>query len=136
MSDACTAWLRGVMTPLVTPLRNGEVDLAAYARLVEQQIASGAHGVVVNGTSGEPTTLTLDERTELVQAAVAAAAGRLPVLAATGSQSLKETLTLSREAVAAGASALLVVTPYYVIPPSGGLSSTTRPWPTLLACQC
>src|SRR5712692_3116466 len=82
--------LRGSYPPLVTPLREGEVDYDTYARLVESQIRGGSHGVVVNGTTGEPTTLTLLERTRLVATAVKAAGGRIPVVAATGSQSLAE----------------------------------------------
>jgi len=121
MDVSDTSWLHGVMTPLVTPLRDNEVDHKTYATLVERQIREGVHGVVVNGTSGEPSTLTMRERTQLVETAVHAAAERVPVLAATGSQSLTETLTLSREAVSAGANALLVVTPYYIIPPQRGL---------------
>src|SRR5690606_6626336 len=75
----------------------------------------------VNGTTAEPSTLTLEERNRLVTLAVQAAAGRVPVVAATGSQSLAETLALTRHAVAAGVDALLIVTPYYIRPPQRGL---------------
>ena len=109
-------FLRGSYTPLVTPFRDGAVDEDTYARLTERQIASGSHGVVVAGTTGEPSTLTVAERCRrLLEVAVAeAAAGRVPVIAATGSQSLAETLELSRHAESAGAAAVLVVTPYYL----------------------
>ncbi|MDQ1502237.1 MAG: 4-hydroxy-tetrahydrodipicolinate synthase, partial [Actinomycetota bacterium] len=113
--------LRGSYPPLVTPFRKGVVDEDAYARLVEFQAAEGSHGIVVTGTTGEPSTLTLEERARLVKVAVEAAGGRLPIVAATGSQSHAETLWLSEQAVRAGASALLVVTPYYVRPPQRGL---------------
>jgi 4-hydroxy-tetrahydrodipicolinate synthase len=113
--------LRGSMPPLVTPFRDGSVDETAYARLVEFQVAHGSHGIVVNGTSGEPSTLTIAERNRLVDVAVEAAAGRLQVVAATGSQSLAETIELTRYAAAAGADALLIVTPYYIRPPQRGL---------------
>ena len=113
--------LRGSYPPLVTPLRNGEVDYESYARLVEMQIEQGSHGIVVNGTTGEPTTLTLRERERLLTTAVAAAAGRIPVVAATGSQSLSETLELTAQAEAAGAAAALVLTPYFVKPPARGM---------------
>src|SRR2546430_14977621 len=75
--------LRGSYPPLVTPLRDGEVDYEAYAQLVEMQVREGSHGVVVNGTTGEPTTLTLRERTRLVATAVKAAAPPIPGVAAT-----------------------------------------------------
>ena len=115
------AKLRGSIPPLVTPFANGEVDYGAYARLVEQQIADGSHGILVNGTTAEPSTLTTDERNRLVSLAVETAASRVPVVAATGSQSLAETLALTRHAAQAGADALLIVTPYYVRPPQRGL---------------
>lgn len=113
--------LVGSYTPVVTPFIDGVVDLATYEALVDRQAANGSQGVVVTGTSGEPSTLTVDERAELVRAAAAAAAGRVPVVAATGTESLGATLELSRRAVDAGADAVLVVTPYYVRPPQRGL---------------
>lgn len=113
--------LRGSYPPLVTPFRAGEVDLEAYASLIERQIAGGSHGITVNGTTAEPSTLTLDERDRLVLTAVEVAAGRLPVVAATGSQSHAETVRLTERAADAGADAVLVVTPYYVKPPARGL---------------
>ena len=113
--------LRGSYPPLVTPFHDGEVDYEVYAQLVEMQVREGSHGVVVNGTTGEPTTLTLRERTRLLAAAVKAAAGRIAVVAATGSQSLAETLELTEAAEEAGARAALVVTPYFVKPPPRGL---------------
>ena len=64
------ARLKGSIPPLVTPFRDGEVDTEAYAGLVEHQIANGSHGVLVNGTSAEPSTLTIEERNRLVDAAV------------------------------------------------------------------
>src|SRR2546427_9915834 len=84
--------LRGSYPPLVTPLREGEVDFETYGQLVEMQVREGSHGVVVNGTTGEPTTLTLRERTRLVATAAKAAARRIPVEAGTGSQSRAQTL--------------------------------------------
>lgn len=114
-------FLRGSYTPIVTPFRNGAVDLDVFARLVDRQIADGGHGVLVTGTTAEPSSLTIDERVELVRVAVAAAAGRRPVVAATGSQSYAETLTLTTKAESAGADAALVVTPYYIRPSQQGL---------------
>lgn len=114
-------FLRGSYTPIVTPYRNGEVDLETFAALVDRQIANGGHGVLVTGTTAEPSSLSIDERNELVRVAVTTAAGRRPVVAATGSQSYADTLTLTRAAEQAGADAALVVTPYYIRPSQQGL---------------
>ena len=113
--------LWGSIPPLVTPFRGGEVDYETYGRLVEAQVAAGSHGVLVNGTTGEPSLLTVDERNRLVDVAMEAAAGRLPVVAATGSQSLLESRQLTVHATEAGVAAVLVVTPYYVRPPQRGI---------------
>ncbi len=113
--------LQGSIPPLITPFKNGAVDYERFAALVEHQIEHGTHGVLVNGTTAEPSTLTIAERNRLVDTAVAAARGRIHVVAATGSQSLAETRTLTDHAAAAGADALLIVTPYYIRPPQRGL---------------
>jgi 4-hydroxy-tetrahydrodipicolinate synthase len=114
-------FLRGSYTPVVTPFRNGKVDLDKFAELIERQVREGSHGLVVNGTTAEPSSLTIEERCALVKVAVETVAQRIPVVAATGSQSLVETLELSAKAERAGADALLVVTPYYIKPPQRGL---------------
>jgi len=80
-------FLRGSYTPVVTPFRDGKVDLDKYADLIERQVSEGSHGVVVNGTTAEPSSLTIGERCELVKVAVETVAQRIPVVAATGSQS-------------------------------------------------
>jgi len=113
--------LRGSITPLITPFRNGEVDYDTYAALIERHIAEGGHGVLVNGTSAEPSTLTVDERNALVKLATEVAKGRTQIVAATGSQSFAETATLTDYAANAGVDALLIVTPYYIRPPQRGL---------------
>ena len=113
--------LRGSIPPLVTPFRSGAVDYDAYAELVSFQVRNGTHGILVNGTTAEPSTLTVEERNRLVDVAVRVAARRVPVVAATGSQSLAETRRLTEHAAASGADALLIVTPYYVRPPQRGL---------------
>jgi 4-hydroxy-tetrahydrodipicolinate synthase len=113
--------LRGSIPPLITPFRDGAVDLDAYARLVEFQIARGSHGILINGTTSEPSTLSVAERNALVDCGLRAAAGRVPVVAATGSQSLAETKDLTAHAAAKGADALLIVTPYYIKPSQRGL---------------
>ncbi len=115
------AALRGSIPPLITPFSNGAVDYDKYAELVSFQIEQGSHGILVNGTTAEPSTLTIEERNRLVTVAVVTAAGRVPVVAATGSQSLAESRALTEHAVAAGADALLIVTPYYIRPPQRGL---------------
>jgi len=115
------AALRGSIPPLITPFVRGAVDYDRYAALVEFQIAQGSHGILVNGTTAEPSTLTADERNRLVTLAIETAAGRIPVVAATGSQSLAESRVLTDHAIAAGADALLIVTPYYIRPPQRGL---------------
>lgn len=113
--------LKGSIPPLITPFKNGEVDFTAYARLVEYQIEKGSHGILVNGTTSEPSTLTTEERNRTVDIAMEVAGGKVPIVAATGSQSLAETQVLTDHAVKAGADALLIVTPYYIRPPQRGL---------------
>ncbi len=115
------AALRGSIPPLITPFTQGAVDYDRYAELVAFQIEQGSHGILVNGTTAEPSTLTIEERNRLVTLAVRTAAGRVPIVAATGSQSLAESRVLTEHALAAGADALLIVTPYYIRPPQRGL---------------
>lgn len=115
------ARLKGSIPPLLTPFKNGEVDYDTYAWLVEMQIAQGSHGILVNGTTSEPASLTTEERNRLVTLAIEIAKGRVPVLAATGSQSIWETKLLTAHAAKAGADALLIVTPYYSRPPQRGM---------------
>lgn len=114
-------FLRGSYPPLVTPFRNGQVDFKKFAELVDRQVQEGSHGVVVTGTTGEPSSLTVEERSELAKIAVEVIAGRIPVVAATGSQSFAETVELTTRAEKAGADAVLVVTPYYIKPSQRGL---------------
>jgi 4-hydroxy-tetrahydrodipicolinate synthase len=114
-------FLCGSYPPLLTPFRDGKVDFETFAELTERQVREGSHGVLVCGTTGEPASLTVDERTELLKVALDVTAKRIPVVAATGSQSLAETLELTKRAERAGADALLVVTPYYCKPSQRGL---------------
>src|SRR4051794_6383946 len=128
--------LKGSIPPLITPFRDGQVDFDAYAAMIEFQIAEGSHGILVNGTTSEPASLTVEERNQIVDVAMDAAARRVPIVAATGSQSLAETEALTDHAVHAGADALLIVTPYYSKPPQRGLidyyleiaARHDRPW--------
>ncbi|MGE5539939.1 MAG: 4-hydroxy-tetrahydrodipicolinate synthase [Gemmatimonas sp.] len=114
-------FLRGSYPPVVTPFKNGKVDYDTFAKLVNYMIKNGTHGILVTGTTGEPSTLTTDERINLYRTAVEVTDGRVPVVAATGSQSEAETIVLSEGAEKAGVDSLLIVTPYYVRPPQRGL---------------
>jgi 4-hydroxy-tetrahydrodipicolinate synthase len=111
----------GSVVPLVTPFRDGLLDERALADLVDWQIQSGSHGISVTGTTGEPSSLSTQERERVIQVAAEAIGGRVPLVAGTGSNNLDETLHLSRFAQKAGADALLVVVPYYVKPSQEGL---------------
>jgi 4-hydroxy-tetrahydrodipicolinate synthase len=113
--------LRGSVPPLVTPLQDGELDLDAFERLVCHQVENGSHGIVVTGTSGEPSMLTSAERIRLFRCAVSASAGRIPVIAGTGAGTLEATIELTQAAERAGAQAVMVVTPYYSKPPEEGV---------------
>ena len=113
--------IRGSIPPIITPFVNGEVDYKTYASLIEYQIKNGSHGILVNGTTAEPSTLTLDERNKLINIAVEVANGKIQVIAGTGSQSIIETKILTNHAVKAGVDSLLIVTPYYIKPPQRGL---------------
>ena len=90
---------------------------------MEFQVKGGTHGIVVTGTTGEPSVLTTDERIELVKVAVAAAKKRIEVVAATGAQNHADTVKMSEAAEKAGADALLIVTPYFIRPPQRGLEA-------------
>ena len=114
-------WLKGSAPPLITPFVDGEVDYETYAGLIEFQIANGSHCILVNGTTSEPASLTVEERNRIVDVAIETAKGKVPVIAATGSQNIIETTQLTRHAAEAGADALLIVTPYYSRPPQRGM---------------
>jgi 4-hydroxy-tetrahydrodipicolinate synthase len=113
--------VKGSIPPIVTPFSNGDVDLDTYAKLIEFHVNEGSHGILVNGTSAEPSTLTVAERNQLVDVAITASNNSISVVAATGSQSLAESKALTDHAVTAGADALLIVTPYYIRPPQRGI---------------
>jgi 4-hydroxy-tetrahydrodipicolinate synthase len=103
----------GVITALVTPLRNDAVDEEALRRLIDEQIAAGVDGLVPVGTTGESPTLTVEEHIRVIQLTVEHAKKRVPVIAGTGSNSTHETIELSLAARQVGADGLLLVTPYY-----------------------
>lgn len=112
---------RGSFTALVTPFRDGALDEKAFRDFVDWQIAEGTHGLVPVGTTGESPTLSHDEHHRVVEWAVEQAAGRVPVMAGAGSNNTAEAIGLAEHAQKVGASALLVVTPYYNKPTQEGL---------------
>ena len=112
---------KGLMTALVTPFKDGALDLTTLKALVERQILAGCHGLVPVGTTGESPTLTLSEHETVVAEVVVAAAGRVPVIAGAGSNNTAESMRLMQHAKSVGADAVLVVTPYYNKPTQAGL---------------
>ncbi len=113
--------LRGAYTALVTPIINGEFDEKAYRNLVEWQIEKGIDGLVPCGTTGEAATLSHKEQGRVIRVCVEQAAGRVPVIAGSGSNSTREAIQLTQMAKDAGADASLQVTPYYNKPSTAGL---------------
>ncbi|MBL9049685.1 MAG: 4-hydroxy-tetrahydrodipicolinate synthase [Tabrizicola sp.] len=113
--------IRGSLPALVTPFKNGELDLVTLKKLVDWHIAEGSHGLVPVGTTGESPTLSHAEHQRVIEEVVAAAAGRVPVIAGAGSNNTVEGISLMRHAEKVGATAALVVTPYYNKPTQAGL---------------
>src|SRR6266705_2051053 len=112
---------RGSFTALVTPFKNGSLDEASFRGLVSWQIAEGTHGLVPVGTTGESPTVNHDEHKRVVEWCIDETRGRVPVIAGAGSNSTREAIELAEHAEKAGASAVLVVTPYYNKPTQEGL---------------
>jgi len=104
---------RGSATALITPFENGKVDLPALRRLVEMQIEAGTAALITCGTTGEPATMTADEREMVVRETVKAAGGRIPVICGTGSNNTAAVIETERRYRDLGCAAQLVVTPYY-----------------------
>ena len=116
--------LKGSFPPVVTPFReDGAVDYDTYAKLIDFHAKGGSAGVVVTGTTGEPSALTTDERIQLLKVAIDAAAKRIQVVAATGTQNHADTVVMTEAAARGGADALLIVTPYFIRPPQRGLEA-------------
>src|SRR5437016_13180160 len=111
----------GTFTAVVTPFRNGDVDFAAFEKLVEAQIAAGITGLVAVGTTGESPTLTQDEKPEVIQRAIKIAKGRCKVIAGAGTNSTRDSIEATKFAEKAGADAALLVAPYYNKPSQEGL---------------
>jgi 4-hydroxy-tetrahydrodipicolinate synthase len=106
---------------MVTPFKNGELDLETLRKLVEWHIDQGSHGLVPVGTTGESPTLSHEEHEMVIEEVVKAAAGRIPVIAGAGSNNTREGIRLVQHAESVGADAVLVVTPYYNKPSQAGL---------------
>ena len=105
-------WPAGLVTAIVTPLRDDQLDPAALAALIDDQIAKGASGLVVSGGTGEYTALSFDERSRLIREAVRIADGRVPVIGATGCLTTRDAIRLTQDAEAAGVAGVLVASPY------------------------
>ena len=104
---------RGIATALITPFKDGRVDFNAYGRFIDWQIENGINALVACGTTGESSTLSDKEHRAAIAYAVQRAAGRVPVIAGTGSNELDYAVDLSKYAASVGVDAILVVTPYY-----------------------
>ncbi len=112
---------RGTYTALITPFRDGSIDVPAFKSLVERQIEGGVDGIVPVGTTGESPTLDMDEHIEVIRLAVEFAAGRCEVVAGTGANATAEAIELTEAAEEAGATGTLQVCPYYNKPSQEGL---------------
>jgi 4-hydroxy-tetrahydrodipicolinate synthase len=111
----------GTMTALVTPFRDGAVDVDALRAMVQRQIAAGIHGLVPCGTTGEAANMSPEENLLVIRHVVEQAAGMVPVIAGTGSNNTRNSVEITRRAKSLKVDGALVVTPYYVKPPQRGL---------------
>ncbi len=112
---------QGSITALITPFKNGEIDWTAFDNMIEWQIEKGTHALVPCGTTGESPTITHDEHMAIVQRSVDIVKGRIPIIAGSGSNSTREAIMLSKHAMESGATANLIVTPYYNKPTQAGM---------------
>lgn len=113
--------IKGSMPALITPFAGDAVDEAAFLKFVDWQIDQGSHGLVPTGTTGESPTLSHDEHKRVIELCVQGAAGRVPVIAGTGSNNTREAMELTQFAKDAGVDACLIVAPYYNKPSQEGL---------------
>jgi len=111
----------GTITALVTPFSNGRIDEEAFRAHLERQVQAGVDGVVPAGTTGEAATLSFDEHKQVIAIAVDQVAGRVPVIAGTGSNNTAESIALTEAAKALGADAALLISPYYNKPSQEGI---------------
>ena len=119
--DAPLPRFAGSCTALVTTFKNGAVDADSFCKLVDFQIDNGTAGLVPVGTTGESPTLSHEEHDLVVELCIKQAAGRVPVIAGAGSNSTAEAVRLAEHSAAAGADAVLIVSPYYNKPTQAGL---------------
>lgn len=111
-----------IITAMVTPFdHHGEIDFPATEQLIEQLIANGSDGIVVAGTTGESPTLSTEEKIALFQFTVHTVAGRIPVIAGTGSNDTHASISLTQQAEQAGVDGVMLVTPYYNKPSQEGM---------------
>lgn len=108
-----TGFCNGVITAMVTPFTKDGVNLEEFGKMIEYQIAGGTDGLVVLGTTGEPATMTEDEKTEVIKYSVKKAAGRIKIIVGTGSNDTAKAVAASIRAEKLGADGVLAVTPYY-----------------------
>lgn len=113
--------MQGCYTALITPFSNGKVDADAYQSFIDWQITEGVHGIVPCGTTGESPTLSHSEHEHVIELAVEAANGRVPVMAGAGSNNTAEAIEFTEHAKRSGADAVLLVAPYYNKPSQAGL---------------
>ena len=113
MSKLKPSIFTGAATAIITPFKNGAIDYDSFGKIIDDQIAKGIDSIVVTGTTGEAATLTHEEHCECIKYAVEKIAGRVPVIAGTGSNDTAYGIELSKYACEVGADALLLVTPYY-----------------------
>lgn len=114
--------LKGSLVALVTPMKpSGDLDLQALHGLIDWHLASGTHGIVPVGTTGESATLSVSEHHQVIEETIKRVDGRIPVVAGTGANATAEAIELTEFAKAAGADAVLLVTPYYNKPTQEGL---------------
>ena len=111
----------GCGTALITPFRDGKVDIPALESLIEAQISAGIAALFLLGTTGEPCTLTDSERAQIIETGIAVNHGRVPIFVGTGSNDTRRAVELSVDAERRGADGLLVVTPYYNLATPDGL---------------
>jgi 4-hydroxy-tetrahydrodipicolinate synthase len=117
---------RGSFPALITPMKNGKVDVLAFRKFVNWQIEQGSHGLVPVGTTGESPTLTPAEHKQVVEICIEETRERVPVIAGTGSNSTQEAIDYTAHALEAGADAALVVVPYYNKPTQDGIYAHFR----------
>ena len=122
---------KGAGTALVTPFTNDGIDFEQFRKLIEFQILEGIDSLIICGTTGESSTMSLEERKSAIEFSVKVANGRVPIIAGTGGNNTKEAIAMSKYAQSVGVNALLLVTPYYNKTTQAGLG---RPSYYLVQC--